>query len=395
MAFFCCSILLVLFSACSDNIFTSPFGNRTLELDTLYYDQTHISAVKNLNFPAYGNQLAENKVGQFRDLNTEFLIKFTNFNILSSLPDTLVPEINAAEVILYVSGYYGNESAFSMDLHLLDPDTAISWDNNSAIPGTQSLIEGRTSYYSSFSFDPGSDSLLIPLERENVQDWYLRPSLAYQNNGLLIRKSTDSEGLSAFYALDNPTSALRPKLRLFCSLYDTNAVFIRDTTFYIPAAADLQFAESTALQPDSLFYLSQGNIFRSYIMIDSLRADSLLGKDRLLNKAEQTFVMHPLETEIAEGDTLFLSARLFRTDEWENDSIAYTYTAYSNIFSSAEDTIRIDISQLLQYLVANTPEKTYEGIFFYLNNEYNAFNKIMINRRFSVLDIIYTKVINE
>lgn len=366
-----------------------------MSLDTLSYDHSYINAVKNINFPAYGNQLLENKAGNFRDLQTEFLIKFTNFNILGSLPDTLVPEINSADMLLYVSGYHGSESIFSLDLHLVEPDTALIWDNNSKIDEVKTLIEGRTSYYSNFQFSTTADSLLIPVDRENVLDWYDRPNLAYQNNGFLIRKSGNDEGLIAFYSQDYTLSAKRPKLRLQCSLRDTNSVFVKDTTFYIPAAGDLQFGESHTDLPDSVFYLSQGNIFRSYIMLDSLRVDSLLGKDRLLNKAEQTFVMHPFETEIAAGDTLFLTARLFRTDEWESDSIAYSYTAYSNTFSDPGDTIRIDISQLLQYLVANPPDKNYEGIFFFLNNEYNAFNKITIHRPLSGLEIIYTKVVNE
>ncbi|MDD3716095.1 MAG: hypothetical protein PHX07_02430 [Candidatus Marinimicrobia bacterium] len=366
-----------------------------MALDTLFYDNNYINAVKNINFPAYGNQLLENKAGTFRDLQTEFLIKFTNFNLLNSLPDTLVPEIISADMLLYASAYHGSESSFSLDLYFVDPDTALIWDNNSKIGEVETRIDGRTSYYGNFQFSTAADSLLIPVDRENVLDWYQRPDLAYQNNGFLIRKSNDDEGLIAFYSQDYTLSAKRPKLRLQCSLRDSNAVFVKDTTFYIPAAGDLQFTESLSVLPDSLFYLSQGNIFRSYIMLDSLRADTLLGKDRLLNKAEQTFVMHPFETDIAAGDTLFLTARLFRTDHWESDSIAYTYTAYSNTFSSPEDTIRIDISQLLQYLVANPPDKNYEGIFFFLNNEYNAFNKITIHRPLSRLEIIYTKVVNE
>lgn len=367
-----------------------------MSLDTLYYGPDYISGIKNLNIPAYGNQLLENKAGHYDGLHGEFLIKFTNFNILYSLPDTLVPEIRAADILLYPSNYWGNEALFPMDLYLIDPDTALAWDNVSTVTDIEAQIEGRSAFYKTSEFDPHADSLIIPLNLETVADWYERPSLDYQNNGFLMKKSTETKGILAFHSIDiSADTDKRPKLRLLCDLYDTNHVFVKDSLFYISAAGDLQFSESSADIEDSLFYLSQGNIFRAYLMPDSLRLDTLLGKDRLLNKAEQRFVMHPLDTDIRDGDTLYLTARLFRTDSWESDSISYNYTVYSNTFSSPEDTIRLDISQLLQYLVSNPKEMQYEGIFFFLNNEYNDFNKVTIDRSKSGLDVIYTKAIHE
>lgn len=395
LAFFCFT-LLILFSACSENIFESPYGDRSMTLDTLYYDQSYVSGIKNMNFPSYGNQLLENKAGNFNDLYNSFLIKFTNFNILYSLPDTLIPEIRSADILLYPSAYWGDETLFSMDLHLIDTDTSLAWNNVSIVTDTKTKLEGRSAFYKNTEFDPGADSVFIPLNLETVSDWYERPSLAYQNNGFLMKKSDNGRGMVAFHSLDiSRNTNKRPKLRLVCDLYDSNAVFVKDTVFYIPAAADLQFSESSAAVSDSLFYLSQGNIFRSYLMLDSLRLDTLLVRDKLLNKAEQRFVMHPFETEIQEGDTLYLTARLFRTDSWESDSISYNYTVYSNTFSSPEDTIRLDISQLLQYLVSNPREMQYEGIFYYLNNEYNDFNSVTIDLRHAALDVIYTRATDE
>ncbi|RLC56519.1 MAG: hypothetical protein DRH89_05485, partial [Candidatus Cloacimonadota bacterium] len=66
-------------SSCDVNIFQTPYGNKTLTVDTLSYDQSIITGIKNLNVDASGNALYQNKVGNNDDLMAKFLIKFTNF----------------------------------------------------------------------------------------------------------------------------------------------------------------------------------------------------------------------------------------------------------------------------------------------------------------------------
>jgi hypothetical protein len=46
-------------------------------------------------------------------------------------------------------------------------------------------------------------------------------------------------------------------------------------------------------------------------------------------------------------------------------------------------------------LIGHPKEMEHEGIFFYLNNEYNDFNYVRIDPSKTELDIIYTKVKDE
>jgi len=397
LAFFCFVILTVLMSSCSEKIFQTPYGNKTLIVDTLSYDQSIITGIKNLNADASGNSLYQNKVGNYHDLSAKFLIKFTNFVSMTGLPDSLYATINDANIVLYVANYWGNEDNISLDISMVETDTTYYWANNTEFEEAFNLIEGHTSYYSSFNVATDVDSVFIPIELSTVDEWQNYPDSTYANNGFTITKTNDTEGLMAFHTIEYSTSGLdlRPRLYLECSIYDTNDVYMKDSTFYVMGGGDIQYTESNATVDDSLFYLSQGNIFRSYIELDDLRQDTLLGPTDLLNKAELRLVLKPLDKMIANGDTLYITTRLFKTDYWEQDSIAYTYTAYSPTFTDNEDTISIDISQLLQYMVSNPKEMAHEGLFFFLNNEYNYFNFITIDPAGTELDVVYTKVKDE
>ena len=398
LAFFCFVIIAVLATSCSENIFETPYGNRTLVLDTLTYDQSIITGVKNLNVSAKGNSLIQNKVGQYNDLYTEFLIKFTNFESLSGLPDSVVATINSANVVLYVADYWGSEANISLDISMLANDTSLYWENISAVDETFEKLEGNTVYYNTYSVPTDADSVYLPLDLTLIDDWYTKRDSFYVNNGFTVKKSDLSDGLIAFHTLEYSSTSndLRPRLRLECSLSDTNDVYLKDSTFFVYSSGDMQYTESSSIIPDSLFYLSQGNIHRAFLEMDNIRQDTLLGPTDLLNKADLHLVMDELSTNINIEDTLiYLTARLFKTDYWEDDSIEYMYTAISNIIDDPSDTIKIDISQLVQYLISNPKDNQYEGLFFYLNNEYNGFNILSIDPDKTELDIVYTKVNNE
>lgn len=384
-------------SSCSENIFQTPYGNKTLIVDTLSYDQSIITGIKNLNADASGNALYQSKVGNYNDLSSEFLIKFTNFVTLSGLPDSLYATINEANIVLHIADYWGNEDNISLDISMVETDTALYWANNTEVEETLNLIEGNTLYYSTFDVATDLDSVIVPIDTTTVNDWYKYPDSTYANNGFTVSKTNDTKGLIAFHTIEYSSSEmdLRPRLNLECSLYDTNDVYIKDSTFYVIGGGDIQFAESNATVDDSLFYLSQGNIFRSYIELDDLRQDTLLGPTDLLNKAELSLVLNPLNKMIVSDDTLKVTARLFKTDYWDQDSISYTYTTYSPIFTDVDDTIKIDISQLLQYMISNPKEMDHEGLFFYLNNEYNDFNFITFDPAKTELNVVYTKVKDE
>ena len=397
LAFFCFLFSVIFITSCGDNIFTTPHGNRSLSLDTLYYDhQEMISGIKNRNIDAFGNQLLQNKAGNHRDLSAEFLIKFSDFRELGYLPDSVEATINAASVLFYVADFWGDDNTIALDISILDNDTSLYWLNTSKITDIYPSLEGRTTYFSTVHVPASADSVFIPFDLNTVNDWYSRFDSLYVNNGFTVRADA-SGSMIAFYSADYTLEEgkKRPRLVLECSLHDTNGVFLQDSTFYLISNGDLQFTESTADVPDSLFYLSQGNIFRAHLMMDSLRNDSLLGPTHIFNRARQTFVIDRTRSSVAAEDTLYLTARLFKTDYWETDSITYMYTAQSNLFSGDDDTIRIDISQLLQYLVSNPKSMNYEGIFYYLNNEYYGFNYLTIDPVHSELDIIYTKVRDE
>ncbi len=397
LTFFCFVILVLSFTSCSDNIFESPHGDQSLVIDTLHYDHQIISGIRNLNADASGSMLTENKAGNYHGLSAEFLIKFTNFLALTGLPDSVEMSIDKADVVLFPSNHWGTDPSFSLDLHMAGNDTSLYWENNADPRDVFSSLEGRTEFYGTETIDPAADSVSIPIDLETVNRWYKRPDSLYVNNGFIVRKNADSRGICAFYSAEHQTGDTdrRPRLRLECSLRDTNGVYLKDSTFYVMTGGDIQKAESNANIEDHRFYLSQGNIFRSYVMLDSIRQDTLLGPTRLLNRARQTFVINHRRSDITPGDTLYLTARLFKTDSWDTDSLQYMFTAYSNIFSTGEDTVSIDISQLLQYLVSNEKASAYEGVFFYLNNEYNDFNYITIDPEKSGLEVIYTKVVNE
>ncbi|MDZ7821897.1 MAG: hypothetical protein U5N26_08835 [Candidatus Marinimicrobia bacterium] len=209
-----------------------------------------------------------------------------------------------------------------------------------------SSLEGRTEFYGTETIDPAADSVSIPIDLETVNRWYKRPDSLYVNNGFIVRKNADSRGICAFYSAEHQTGDTdkRPRLRLECSLRDTTGAYLKDSTFYVMTGGDIQKAESNANIEDHRFYLSQGNIFRSYVMLDSIRQDTLLGPTRLLNRARQTFVINHSRSDIMRGDTLYLTARLFKTDSWDTDSLQYMFTAYSNTFQHREDTVSIDIS---------------------------------------------------
>ena len=393
LAFFCFVILTALTTSCSENIFQTPFGNKTLVVDTLNYDHTVITSVKNLNVSASGNTLTQNKAGNYRDMDAKFMIKFTGFTTLTGLPDSVYAVINEANVVLYKAGYWGNSNQIDLDMSIIDTDTTYAWWNNYDAEETFAEIESHTQYYGSFTYPVNDDSIYVPLDVDMVNDWYSYSDSTYANNGFVVTGSNALDGIIAFYSFD--ASDQDPHMLLECSLYDTNDVYIMDSTFTVNCTADLQYTESSASVSDSLFYLSQGNIFRSFIQLDDLREDSLLGPTYLMNRAQLKLFANPLEQTIDTGDTLYLTARLFKTDYWEGDSIQYSYTTQSSVFTENADTITIDISQLLQYMVSNPKEMTYEGVFFYLNNEYYDFNMITLDPSKTELDIVYTKVKDE
>jgi hypothetical protein len=382
--------------SCSENIFTTPYGNKTLTVDTLAYDHSIISSVKNLNIDVQGNARTQNKAGKFHNLDTKFMIKFTNFSVVSSLPDSLYADILSANVVLHVADYWGDEQNISFDISMLDNDTSRYWEDASDVDMSFENAEGFTTPFGSFSTPTDADSVYLPIDVDLVNDWYSKKDSFYVNNGFIVSKSDLSEGLMAFYSSDYTlNTSLIPKLRLECSLYDTNDVYMQDSVFYIPCAGDLQQAESYSEINDSIFFMAQGNVYRSFVEFEGLRQDSLLGPTDLLNQAYLSLVVNDLNTTIGEGDTLYLNARLFRTDYWDSDSIQYTYTAYSPIFDAGVDTLTLDVSELIQYLIGHPKEMEHEGIFFYLNNEYNDFNYVRIDPSKTELDIIYTKVKDE
>ena len=63
------------------------------------------------------------------------------------------------------------------------------------------------------------------------------------------------------------------------------------------------------------------------------------------------------------------------------------YTAISSAFDGSTDTITLDVSQLIQYLISNPKEMTHEGLFFYLGDEYYDFNTLGIDPAKTTLDI--------
>jgi hypothetical protein len=382
--------------SCSENIFTTPYGNKTLTVDSLAYDHSIISSVKNLNIDVQGNARTQNKAGRYHNLDTKFMIKFTNFSVVSSLPDSLYADILSANVVLHVADYWGNEQNISFDVSMLDNDTSRYWEDASDVDMSFENAEGFTTPFGSFSTPTDADSVYLPIDVDLVNDWYSKKDSFYVNNGFIVSKSNLTDGLMAFYSSDYTINTnLIPKLRLECSLYDTNDVYMQDSVFYIPCAGDLQQAESYSEINDSIFFMAQGNVYRSFVEFEGLRQDSLLGPTDLLNQAYLSLVVNDLNTTIGEGDTLYLNARLFRTDYWDSDSIQYTYTAYSPIFDAGVDTLTLDVSELIQYLIGHPKEMEHEGIFFYLNNEYNDFNYVRIDPSKTELDIIYTKVKDE
>lgn len=399
LAFFCFVIITGLMFSCSENIFTTPYGNKTLTVDTLTFDQSIISSVKNLNISAKGNALTHNKAGKYNNLDAKFMIKFTDFRYLSALSDSLYADILNADVVLYVADYWGNEQNISFDISMLDNDTSRYWEDGSSVDVSFENAEGFTSPYSEFSVPTDADSIYVPIDIDLVNDWYTKKDSFYVNNGFIVSKADLSDGLMAFYSSDYAAAtgkpAKKPLLRLECAIYDTNDVYMQDSVFYVPCAGDLQYTESSSVINDTYFFMAQGNIYRSFVEFDSLRQDSLLGPTDLLNQAKLSLVPLDMNTTIGEGDSLYLSARLFKTDYWDSDSIQYTYTAYSPIFETGIDTITLDVTQLIQYLIGNPKEMAHEGIFFYLNNEYNDFNYLRIDPSKTKLDILFTKVKDE
>ena len=382
-------------TSCTQGIFETPYGNKTLVIDTLQYDHSLFQDIKNKSIDVSGNQLDQNKVGNFDGLSSEFMIKFNNFTAFTALPDSVDFVINSVVAQLFIADYWGSEANMSLDIAMIDNDSSLYWTNLSDPLETYDEIEGMTQAYTNISAPVDQEYISFPIDLNIVQNWYSRPDSLYVNNGFTVKKSTDDEGLLAFYSTDYSSDSLRPKLEIQCTLNDTNGVYIQDSTFYVYAGGDLQKAENMLTLDENLFYLSQGNIHRPYIELDSLRQDTLLGPTDLLNQAILTLVIKDSLSFIESGDTLILAARLFKTDYWENDSISYKYTAYSSIFTEIGDTVKMDISQLLQYVTSNPKEMNYEGLFFYTNNEYNDFNKILFDRSKTTLDIVYTKVKDE
>ena len=402
LAFFCFAIITALMFSCSENIFSTPYGNKTLTVDTLAYSSSIITNLKNLNVPASGNALVQNKVGNYSDLSAKFLIKFTNFVSLNNLKritnDSAYAVINQADVILHVADYWGRENSIYLRLSMLDNDSTIYWENSSDPMRTFEEIQGWTTPYKYIYAPTDADSIIIPLDTSLVNDWYKSPDLLYANNGFTVEKSSSREGMISFHSIESSKKDsldLRPRMRLQCSLYDTIGQFIQDSTFYVIGGGDLQYTESTSDINDTLFYLSQGNIHRSFVELDDLRQDSLLGPTDLLNEAKLSLVIDEFSSVMDNDDTLRMAARLFKTDYWEGDSIQYLYTAISPKFDESTDTVTLDVSQLIQYLVSTPKEMQYEGLFFYLSDEYNNFNTIKLDPAKTELDIIYTKVKDE
>jgi len=398
LAFFCFMIITLLMFSCSENIFSTPYGNKTLEVDTLSFDRDIISAVKNLNVNASGNALAYNKVGYYHDLSTKFLIKFTNFVSLNNIHDSSYAVINNANIIFYIADYWGSEANIELVLSMLDNDSSFYWTNQNDPSETFDEIEGFTGEYTTISIPTDADSFVFEIDTALVNDWHSNPDPLYVNNGFTVEKSDDGNGMLSIYSIDYTSSdslTYYPRMRLECSLYDTNDVYIKDSTFYVICGGDLQLAESNSTLNDSLFYLSQGDIYRSYVEMDDFRQDTLLGPTDLLNEAKLSLVVDRLNTMISLGDTLKMAARLFKTDFWDGDSTQYMYTAVSSDINDDTDTITFDVSQLIQYLVSNPKEKEHEGLFFYLGDEYLDFNALRIDPAQTTLDITYTKVKDE
>ena len=398
LAFFCLIFLVVLISSCSENIFTTPYGNKTLLIDTLSYDQSVISSIRNLNVDASGNQLYQNKVGNFNDLNAEFITKFTNFVALNSLPDSVEFTINEANVLLFKAHYWGNEDVINLNINMIENDSSLYWTNIDDVAETFTSIENKTSLYQTVAASTSDDYVTIPLDLTLVNNWHTTPDSLYVNNGFTVTTDDTEESMIAFYSSEfSADSELLPRLELNCSLSDTNGIYLQDSIITVYCGGDMQKTSSSSDVDENLFYISQGNIHRAYVSFDSLRQDTLLGPTDLLNQAILTMVIDPLNSIIAERDTVYayLTARLFKTDYWENDSTAYKYTIYSSVFDQNVDTIKMDISQLLQYMIATPKEMDHEGIFFYLNDEYNDFNILSIDPAQTQLDIVYTKVKDE
>jgi len=341
------------------------------------------------------NDLLHNKVGKHLDLEAEFLIKFTNFSALSMLHDSVNFIMNDAELVFYRADHWGDAPNISVDINLVEPDSSLHWLNSSDPEETFSDIEGRTTYYKTVNFNIDADSVMIPMELNTIQDWYDHPDTLYVNTGLTVTPVAASEAMIAFYSVDHGFGNKTPRIKINCTLNDTNGVYLQDSVFTVYANADIQKTTDDRTLDDGLFYISQGNITRSYITLDSLRQDTLLSSSALLNHAELILVMNDSLSSIGENDTLTIAARLFKTDHWDSDSIAYIYTISSNKINNIDDTIKINIAQLLQYMISNPKEMEYEGIFFYLNNEYYDFNQVLIDPKNIALDIVYTKVNNE
>lgn len=394
LAFFCFAIILIALSSCTQGIFETPYGNRTLLIDTLSYDQSIMTSIKNIPADASGNDLLQNKVGEYLDLETDFLIKFTNFSALTTLPDSLELIINEANVVLYSADHWGDAQTISIDINMVDPDSSLYWVNTDDFKETFESIEGRTTYNSSVNFDIDADSIFIPIDLATINDWYDYPDSFYVNTGFTVTPSVGSDGIIAFYSADY-AGDYSPRLKVSCTINDTNGVYLQDSVFTVYANGDMQRAVNNRTLNDGLFYMSQGNIDRTYIVLDSLRNDTLLSSSYLINHANLKLVMNDSLSSIGENDTLAIGAKLFRTDYWESDSISYLYKLSSNEITSLNDTITINIAQLIQYLISNPKEMEYEGIYFYLNNEYYDFNQVLIDPKDISLDIIYTKVNNE
>lgn len=380
----------------------SPFGDRHFQLDTLSYDESLINDIHSLSMAPDGNTVLHDKVGHYRNVDASFLVKFTNFAAITSLPDSVEPVINTAYATLYKANYWGESNSVDLDLSLLGNDTSLYWQNSEDVDSIAELIDGHSSPYKTVSFSTDEDSLIIPLEIDGlVQNWYKTPDSdsLYVNNGFTVEMPSENDGMVAFYSIDytSQDGYKRPRLFLNCSLYDTNGVYMQDSLFYVYGGGDIQFASIPEDETvDSSFTLSQGFITRSYLSIDSLRLDTLnFGPSHIINSAKQKLVMDTEKSQIADGDTLYISARLFRTDHWDSDSLSYLYTVNSNTFTSVNDTITLDISELLQYMVANEQVYEYEGIYYTIYNEYYDFNTITLKPEESQLDIITTRLNDE
>lgn len=177
---------MIALSSCTQGIFETPYGNRTLLIDTLSYDQSIMTSIKNIPADASGNDLLQNKVGEYLDLETDFLIKFTNFSALTTLPDSLELIINEANVVLYSADHWGDAQTISIDINMVDPDSSLYWVNTDDFKETFESIEGRTTYNSSVNFDIDADSIFIPIDLATINDWYDYPDSFYVNTGLSL-----------------------------------------------------------------------------------------------------------------------------------------------------------------------------------------------------------------